>query len=451
VRRLFGTDGIRARAYEFPLDLATVRRVGEAIGRHFGVTGRVLVGMDTRESSPALAAQLTAGLRQAGATVHVAGTLSTPALAWTARMCAETDLAVMISASHNPYADNGIKIFSKEGTKLPDAAEAAIEALLEEVDGASAGAVPVPAPEPDLAEPYWRWLLSVADPGALRGRTVVVDTAHGALSGSAQEVFGELGARVVTLGDKPDGRNINDGVGSQHPEGCRDAVREHGAWAGACFDGDGDRVVLVAGDGRIVDGDDILFLLASGLKAAGDLPGDGIVATIMTNLGVEEALRAEGIALHRAPVGDRYVWQALVERGWVLGGEQSGHIIDRRHATTGDGLLTALLALGAAARFGGLAGVPWPSRWPQRMVNLPVARKVPLEQVPGAKAKIAELEKSLDGGRLSVRYSGTEMKLRIMAEAREMALVDKAIEEGSRFFSEALVDPSVVSHILLDI
>ena len=442
MRHLFGTDGIRARAYAFPLDLATVRRLGEAIGRHFGVSGRVLVGMDPRESSPDLAAHLTAGLRRSGATVHVAGTLSTPALAWTARMCADVDLAVMISASHNPFADNGIKIFSKEGTKLPDATEAAIEALLDGLNGDSAETVPPAVPEPALAEPYWRWIVSLADAEAFRGRTLVVDTAHGALAGTAQEIFGTLGARVIALGDRPDGRNINDGVGSQHPERCRAAVLEHGAWAGVCFDGDGDRVVLVAGDGRVLDGDDLLYLLALDLKAAGDLSGGGLVATIMTNLGVEEALRAAGIAMHRAPVGDRYVWQAMVERNWVLGGEQSGHIILRDHTTTGDGLLTAILALGAAAKRGGLPVIAWPSRWPQRMINLPVARKVPLDRVPGANEKIQALERDLDGGRLSVRYSGTEMKLRVMAEAREASLVDRAIADASAFFSKALEDHS---------
>ncbi len=440
MRRLFGTDGIRARAYEFPLDLPTVGRIGEAIGRHFGASGRVLVGMDPRESSPALAAHLVAGLRRTGVTVHVAGTLSTPALAWTTRMCADTDLSVMISASHNPWTDNGIKIFTKEGTKLPDETEAAIESLLDGIAPARGEEPPPASPEPALAEPYWRWLLSVADPEAFRDRTLVVDSAHGALAGTAQEVFGELGARVVALGARPDGRNINEGVGSQHPEGCRAAVLEHGAWAGICFDGDGDRVVLVAGDGRIADGDDLLYLLALDLQAAGDLPGGGIVATIMTNGGVEEALRSARVAMHRAPVGDRYVWQAMVERGWYLGGEQSGHIINRHHTTTGDGLLTALLALGAAARRGGLHAIPWPARWPQRIVNLPVARKTPLERVPGAAEKIVELERSLNGGRLSVRYSGTEMKLRLMAEAREAALVDRAIEGAAAFFSTALAE-----------
>ena len=441
MKDLFGTDGIRGRAYEYPLDFRSVRRLGRAIGVRFGARGRALVGMDTRESSLEIARHLATGLKAHVPEVHVVGVVSTPALAWIARMCPEMDLAVMISASHNPFQDNGIKIFSKEGTKLPDEAEIAIETAFKDLlpEERADSAVADMRVETELLAPYFQWLSGLAPAGLFRGVRLVVDTAHGSLAGTAHDFFRSLGAEVLPLGNAPDGRNINAGVGSQHPEGCRAAVLASRADAGVCFDGDGDRVVLIRDDGRLLDGDDILYLLALAMKEEGRLHGDGVVATIMSNLGLERALADRGIALHRAPVGDRYVWQEMVGRGCYLGGEQSGHIIHRHFSSTGDGLLVGLLVLTSALGRGlKLSELPLPSRYPQKMVNIVVREKVSLDTLPGCADVMKRLEQSLAGGRLSVRYSGTEMKLRIMAEAESAELVDAALEEAQAYFKRVL-------------
>jgi phosphoglucosamine mutase len=440
MKDLFGTDGIRGHAYQYPLDLPSVRRIGKAMGAYFGVRGRALVGMDTRESCPDIAKYLVAGLKVHVPEVHLAGVISTPALAWIARVRPDIDLAVMISASHNPFQDNGIKVFSKEGTKLPDETEEAIEARFCRLQEEGPGDPPLEPPiEAEMLKPYLDWLFALVPGDLFRGVRLAVDTAHGSLAGTAQQVFRSLGAEVTALGERPDGRNINAGVGSQHPEACREAVKAAGAFAGICFDGDGDRVVLIADDGRLLDGDDILYLLALQLQEEGRLPGEAVVATVMSNLGLEHALHGRGITLLRASVGDRYVWQEMVERGAYLGGEQSGHIIHRHYATTGDGLLTGLLVLAGAVRKNlPLSRISLPPRFPQKLVNLPVREKVPLDRLAGYADFIKALEKFLDGGRLSVRYSGTEMRLRIMAEAETEALVDRALGEARAYFQKHL-------------
>lgn len=420
-RRLFGTDGVRGRAGSFPLDAETVRALGLAAGRVLGGTGAsALVAMDPRESSPWIAAALLHGLGEAGVSCRFGGVLPTPAVA---RLCAEGGFTfgAVISASHNPYEDNGIKFFSGDGFKLPDETERHIEVALEgSPKGNGGGAPQLPPPDGRLAERYLAWLRSLWEGENLRGVRVLLDGANGAASALAPALFESLGATVVSASCAPDGRNINAGCGSLHagrlgPEAAR--VGAHMAFA---FDGDADRCLAVTPGGRVLDGDFVLYREALRRRGRDLLPGRWVVGTVMSNLWLEERLREEGLRFFRAPVGDRYVLQCLQERGGVLGGEPSGHVLFLDRATTGDGLLTALVYAMLARDAGGLealaAGI---EPYPQRLENIRVARRLPLEELPVVQEALGEETARLAGrGRIVLRYSGTEPLLRLMVEAR---------------------------------
>lgn len=433
--RLFGTDGIRGTAGRYPLDPETVLRVGRSLTgvlARGAVRPRVVVGRDTRRSGAMLTAAVSAGVAAVGGIAVDAGVCSTPCVAYLTRSVG-ADAGIVISASHNPFEDNGIKIFDRAGFKLPDDVETAIEALLH--DEAGLGALNA-APEAlgdvvelrdvtgrDGEETYVEYLAERYRPQLnLAGTKVVVDAAHGGAFQIAPALFRALGADVILTGDAPDGININDNCGSQHPQTVQRLVRAHGAVLGIALDGDADRLIAVDEHGEVVDGDAILALCADHLHRHGRLKGGGIVATVMSNLGLDEFLRARGLVLERTAVGDRYVVERMREKGYNLGGEQSGHLVFLDHTTTGDGVLGALELLGTMAETGRplselAAGM---QRYPQVLVNAKVKEKRPLEALPETTAHIARVEHELAGrGRVLVRYSGTEAKVRVMVEGPE--------------------------------
>ncbi|HSB36720.1 MAG TPA: phosphoglucosamine mutase [Thermoanaerobaculia bacterium] len=436
MRRLFGTDGIRGEAGVPPLDGGTVSRVGAALGDSLRVPGRpepvrVVVGGDTRESTGSIVAALTGGLAATGARVAYAGVVPTPAVAWLVTAL-DLDAGISVSASHNPWRDNGIKLFSPKGRKLPDEVEAAIECRID----ASVPAAPRAAsPDPALARLYVHHLAGSL-PHRLDGLTVVLDAANGAAFEIAPAAFRAAGARVVTLAASPDGRNINERCGALHPEAMARAVVAHGADLGLALDGDADRIVLADGSGRLLDGDDVLYLWTHELIRESRKPA-AVVGTVMSNFGLERALSALGVALLRAPVGDRYVVEEMEKRGALLGGEPSGHLIRSDLTTTGDGTLTGLhLAALVAASGKPLASQPRFDHTPQVLKNVRVRERVPLAEAPALGRAVAEAERCLDGaGRILVRYSGTEPLLRIMVEGPDAALVESlatALVESAR-------------------
>jgi phosphoglucosamine mutase len=422
---LFGTDGVRglANADLTPeLALAVSVAAARVLAEH-NSSGRplALVGRDTRASGEMLEAAVVAGLASAGADVLRAGILPTPAIAHLAADVG-ADLAVMLSASHNPMPDNGIKLFGSGGHKLPDAVEDAVE---QAVHSAAPSCRPTGAAIgrardlPDGRQRYENHLLSHL-PHPLDGLRVVVDCAHGAASHVAPEVYRRAGADVVAIGAEPDGLNINDGCGSTHLDGLVAAVRETGADVGVAHDGDADRCLAVAADGTVVDGDAILAVCALGLREAGALRGNTVVATVMSNLGLHRAMREHGIEVLTTPVGDRYVLEALRERDLALGGEQSGHVVFLDEATTGDGLLTALHLLGRVAATGRplaeLASVV--RRLPQVLLNVRVLDKSRIARSPLVTDAVRAAERELgEDGRVLLRPSGTEQIVRVMVEA----------------------------------
>jgi phosphoglucosamine mutase len=426
VGRLFGTDGVRGRANADltpELALSVARAAAGVLADRDGTTRPVaVVGRDPRASGEMLEAAVVAGLASAGAQVLRAGVLPTPAIA---HLTAHTgaDLGVMISASHNPMPDNGIKLFSRGGHKLPDAVEAAIEQAVTagETDGprptgAEIGRV---SDLTDAGEVYVEHLLATVD-RPLSGLTLVVDCAHGAAAVCAPEVYRRAGATVHVIGGQPDGWNINDGIGSTHLGPLTEAVRAHGADLGIAHDGDADRCLAVTAEGDVVDGDAILAVCALGLHEHGRLTGDTVVATVMSNLGFHHTMRDAGIAVHTTAVGDRYVLEALRERGLSLGGEQSGHLVFLDHATTGDGLLTGLSLLSRMAETGStlaeLASVV--RRLPQTLVNVPVRDRLAVVESDEVAAAVNTCEAELgDAGRVLLRPSGTEQLVRVMVEA----------------------------------
>ncbi len=424
VRQLFGTDGIRAVAGEPPLDAPTVFAFGRALGRWArghaleGQEPQVLIGMDTRESGPWLAETVAAALVAEGVTPRFAGLLTTPGVAWLTRT-GPFVAGVMISASHNPYHDNGLKAFDHSGFKLPDSTELELEQQIFEF--LSAGVTPdrlALAADPGLDEAYLDSLIA-SFPHRLDGRRIVLDCAHGAASVLAPELFRRLGAAVIARGCSPDGRNINDGCGALHTAALQEQVRAEQADFGFAFDGDADRCIGVSAAGRVIDGDAMLLVIGRHLQAAGRLPG-AIVATVMSNLGFENALRRHGIDLLRTSVGDKYVLEEMVRRELPIGGEQSGHVIFRDFATTGDGMLTALRLLDAVLSLGRPLDelVADFVVYPQKLVNVKAKAKRPLSDLIHLSAAIAEAESAMTGqGRVLVRWSGTEPLLRIMVEA----------------------------------
>lgn len=435
MKRLFGTDGVRGTAGVAPLDPPTVARLGAALVRALPrreAAPRVLVGRDTRESGEWIERELARGAAAAGARVTSAGVLPTPGVAHLARQDG-FDAGVVISASHNPFQDNGIKVFSGAGAKYGEALETAIEGMVADESWQVSEAV-APVVEPrDLATAYLAHVrLALPDPAPLRGLRLAIDCANGATTPVAPRLFRELGFDTLVLHAAPDGRNINDGCGSTHPESVARAVVPGGCRLGVAFDGDGDRAIFIDSRGRTVDGDAVLFFTAKHLKARGRLPGNAVVATVMSNVGLELGLRDLGIELVRCPVGDKYVAEEMLSRGLGLGGEQSGHIIFADRLFTGDGLITALSVLRVMAETGrelaDLAGEL--TRYPQVLVNVRVRRKADLGGVPAIAAAVERVERRLEGrGRLLVRYSGTEPLLRVMIEGQDQREIHAWAEE----------------------
>ena len=438
MKKLFGTDGIRAVAGQSPLDPRTVHAIGIALAKSLGESPKVLLGMDTRESSEQIAGTLTDGLTAGGATVENAGVITTPAVA---HLTAAHGFAtgIVISASHNPWEDNGIKLFGPDGYKLPDATELKIEAEIfgqleaggEAYDSWAATAAPE-VNEADRAE-YMRFLLASVPGLSLDNHTVVIDCANGAASAVAPQLFADLGGNVIVTHASPTGRNINLGCGALHPEVVAAEVTKHKAYLGITFDGDADRVLFADEHGRVVNGDAVLLLAARDLAAQGKLAHQTVVATTMSNMGLEAALGRSGIKMLRAPVGDKYVLEQMLATGATLGGEQSGHILFSGRSTTGDGLLTALLVLDVMHRAGkSLAELTSDLKtYPQVIVNVKVREKRPLETVPAVAKTITEAEQALAGtGRVVIRYSGTEALARVMIEAED--------ENAMRHHAEAI-------------
>ncbi len=429
MKKLFGTDGIRAVAGQPPLDSATIYAIGVALAHSLTsahANPRVLLGMDTRESSGWIAASLTAGLTAGGAAVENAGVITTPAVAHLTHAHG-FGAGIVISASHNPWQDNGIKLFGPDGFKLPDSTELAIEGEIfkrlaqaaPELERSSASAPPVN--EADRAE-YMRFLLAAVPGLSLDNHRIVVDCANGAASSVAPQLFSDLGGTVLITHATPDGRNINLGCGALHPEVVASEVVKHKASIGITFDGDADRALFADETGKVVNGDAILLLAARDLHARGLLANATVVATTMSNMGLEAALGRSGISMLRAPVGDKYVLEQMQSSGATLGGEQSGHIIFAGRSTTGDGLLTALLVLDTIHRSGrSLAELTSDLKtFPQVIVNVRVREKKPLESIPSVAKTIAEAEQELAGsGRVVIRYSGTEALARVMIEAED--------------------------------
>jgi phosphoglucosamine mutase len=433
--RLFGTDGVRGRAGSPPLDAQTVRRLGAALVRALPRASsehRLLIGRDTRESGEWIGRELAHGARTAGCLVTSAGVISTPAIAYLTRE-GLFDAGVVISASHNPFEDNGIKVFSGAGEKFTERIEREIEREVADrswivPDGAAPRLEDV-----DLSSQYLDHV-RLALPGVrgLGAQRLAVDCANGATADIAPRLFADLGFDVHTLGCSPDGRNINLGCGSTHPAPLAEAVVARACGLGIAFDGDGDRAIFVDHLGRIVDGDAIMLLAARHLQATGRLRNNAIVATVMSNVGLEIALRASGIDLVRCPVGDKYVMEEMIARDLALGGEQSGHIIFSEFLFTGDGLVTALNVLQVMAatgrRLADLASEL--TTYPQILLNVRVRAKRDLNEVPQIAALVADVEGRLGTtGRLLVRYSGTEPLLRIMLEGQDEDQIRSWAEE----------------------
>ena len=434
-RRLFGTDGIRGEANVHPMTPEVALRVGMAVAAHFGRTGRVVVGKDTRLSGYLFESALASGVSAMGAEVLFVGPMPTPGIAYLTHSM-RASAGVVISASHNPFADNGIKLFAADGYKLPDSVEAHLEALMEgdtmEPLRAGGGEIGKARRLDDAPGRYITHLKQAFPRGTdLSGLKMVVDCAHGATYRIAPTVFEELGATVIPYGNEPNGTNINAECGATHPELVCAKVKEHGADLGVAFDGDGDRAVFSDENGKVVDGDAILAMSARDLHLRGALRGGAVVATVMSNLGLERALAELGIGLVRTKVGDRYVVESMRRSGCNLGGEQSGHLVFIDHATTGDGIIAALQVLTIMRRTGTplsrLAQVMTPI--PQLLKNFTVARRAPLEQLESVTRVIRQVERELgDDGRVLVRFSGTEAKLRVMVECVEASKLEDYVD-----------------------
>lgn len=451
---LFGTDGIRGVAGEYPLDRVTIFKLGHALGRVLaesaeGGAVRVLLGRDTRESGEWIASLLAAGLVAAGADVSYAGIISTPGVAFLTRHH-RFSAGVVVSASHNPFRDNGIKVLSIAGTKLPEALELKIEAGLQSVQPSSPDIVTIAGYRPELREDYLDFLAAFASGlSHLRGRRVVMDCANGAASELAPALMARIGIEPIVLNAAPDGRNINLNCGSLHPEAMAEATRAVGADLGVAFDGDADRAIFASGTGRIVDGDHVLFAVGQFLADRGELRGGAVVGTLMTNFALERTLGRRGIGLKRTPVGDRYVLEEMLRSGINLGGEPSGHIIFADQSLAGDGLITLLEMLRIMTETGSSLDelvrgyVPLP----QLIVNVRVRTKSPLESIPLVAEAIKSCRRDIDGnGRAVVRYSGTELLARVMVEAEDAGVVRRHAEGIAAAIESAIGEASVVTH-----
>jgi phosphoglucosamine mutase len=420
--RLFGTDGVRGKAGEYPLDVATIRRLGAALVRAVGT--KFLAGRDTRESGSWIERELAFGMASQGGSLTSAGIVPTPAVAYLTPRMGYT-AGVVISASHNPFEDNGIKVFSGAGEKFTETLEEQVEAIIHDdswrVPGGDAGAVE----QVDYRAEYRTHLKRILQPDErTKATTVVIDCANGATTTIAPRLFQELGFAARVIGNAPDGRNINLKCGSTAPELLARTVVETGARLGIAYDGDGDRAIFVDASGHVVDGDAVMLMCAKQMKAEGRLTGNAVVATVMSNIGLEIALREAGIDIVRCPVGDKYVMEEMIRRDLSLGGEQSGHVIFSEYLFTGDGLATSLNVLRTMAASGReLADLASELvSYPQVLLNVRVERKVDLKTVPEVAAVMASVESRLAGhGRLLVRYSGTEPLLRVMLEGKDQA------------------------------
>ena len=452
-RQLFGTDGIRGVAGDFPLTRESTFCIGRALGHDLlrsNPTPRVVIGQDTRESSRWIADSVAAGLMSCGVAVRSAGVITTPGVAYLAR-AQKFDAGVVISASHNPWTDNGIKVFSGNGFKLPDAHELAIEkeifSLLQGPAQVKADVVDfssIPGEHP-LRTAYIEWLAGTikTDLSQLR---VLVDCANGAATAEAPELFRACRVQATFIHSSPDGKNINAGCGALHPENAAKRIAEAQTKdafdLGITFDGDADRALFSDASGRVVNGDAVLLLAARDMRERGVLSRDTVVATTMSNMGLEIALKHSGIAMLRANVGDKYVLEQMMKTGATLGGEQSGHIIFRDgEATTGDGLLTTLRVMDVMVRSGrSLADLVSDLKvFPQRIQNVRVREKIPFDQVPEVKRAIESARKELDGnGRVIVRYSGTEALARVMVEAESEEKMNALTEEIAGAIKKAL-------------
>ncbi|BDS06967.1 phosphoglucosamine mutase [Oceaniferula spumae] len=427
--QLFGTDGIRGIANQFPITPEVALRIGRAVARVLQADGykrhKVVIGKDTRLSGYMLETAITSGLVSEGSRVLLTGPAPTPAVAHLTRSMG-CDAGIMLTASHNPYQDNGIKIFGPDGYKLSDELELEIERLiladeLSQPDGDLGKAIRID----DAMGRYIEFTKNAAGANSLRGLKVVVDCANGAGYYVGPLIFEELGAEVIKLSTQPDGRNINEGCGALHPERAAKAVIEHGADVGICLDGDADRVIFCDETGQIIDGDRVLCLCAKALKAKGKLQGDTLVATVMSNLGLRDALEKDGITLETTGVGDRLVIERMREKGYNLGGENSGHIIYSDHATTGDGIMSALMVLSMMrekdVKLSELADCM--DIYPQVLLALDVSEKPPIEEVPEIHKAIQQAEAAFaEKGRVLVRYSGTERKIRVLTECSDSEL-----------------------------
>jgi len=441
-KQFFGTDGIRGRVGEAPITAEFMLKLGWAAGRVLGAAGcsKVLIGKDTRISGYMFESALEAGLSAAGVNIALLGPMPTPAIAYltrTLRACA----GIVISASHNPYDDNGVKFFSDAGVKLADELEYRIEALLAEpLTTVAAAALGKAERIGDAAGRYIEFCKStVPSNTSLAGLKLVVDCANGATYHIAPNVFAELGATVITQAVTPDGLNINQACGSTAPVALQQAVLEQGADAGVAFDGDGDRVIMVDHRGEVIDGDEILFIIAQDRLQAG-CPDNAVVGTQMTNLGLEIALNQRGLTLHRAKVGDRYVQEWLYRDNLTLGGESSGHIICLDKTTTGDGIVSALQVLAAMVRAGMKlhelkAGM---TKYPQLMINVPLAQRIDLASCDTVQNAVRDAERQLGKeGRVLLRPSGTEPVVRVMVEGADAATVSSLAQELASVVEQA--------------
>jgi len=439
---LFGTDGIRGTAGTFPLDVQTVRRVGSALVQALPGPGtKLLIGRDTRESGIWIERELAYGARLAGSTVQSVGVAPTPAVAYLTGSL-DFNAGVVITASHNPYQDNGIKVFSGAGVKYGGHFEERIERLVADASWQVPAGDATDVPHADHLRKYLEHARAVLPrPEALGRVRMAVDCANGAMTTVAPALFRELGFEITLLGTDPDGRNINKGVGSTHPEKLAEVVRQGDFRLGVAFDGDGDRAILIDAGGRVIDGDHVMLMCAKQMKADGRLRGNAVVATVMSNIGLEIALRNLNIELVRTKVGDKYVMEEMQKRDLSLGGEQSGHLIFSEHLYTGDGLITALSVLHTMAASGReLADLADDlTTYPQVLLNVRVREKAELEKIP----EIAEVMRSVESrlgtnGRLLVRYSGTEPLLRVMLEGQDPEEIDRWAREIADAVRKAL-------------
>lgn len=442
-KRYFGTDGIRGRVGDYPITAEFMLKLGWAAGRVLGTEQRslVVIGKDTRISGYMFESALEAGLSAAGVNILLLGPMPTPAVAYFTRTL-HAQAGIVISASHNPYPDNGIKFFSAQGTKLPDEIELAIEAMLEQplttVDPARLGRA---ERMDDAAGRYIEFCKGSIDIALnFKGMKIVVDCAHGATYHIAPDVFTELGATVIPVGVEPDGLNINVDCGATHPAALQQAVRRHQADLGIALDGDGDRLIMVDHTGAVVDGDELLYIIARARHDSGQSQ-QAVVGTLMSNLGLEQALQRLGIELKRAAVGDRYVLELLQQGGWTLGGESSGHIICLDCTTTGDGIVSALQVL-AAMRASGHSlhelkqGM---TKYPQHMINVKLARNFNLTQSKTVQDAVQAAERQLNGqGRILLRPSGTEPLVRVMVEGHDMGQVESLAKHLAAVVTEAV-------------